>query len=68
MPTWAAARSQAKGMPGGPGGGTTEASDPGGAGSTIYATVEKMGLKLEPRKAPVEQLVVDSAEKMPTEN
>jgi len=65
----AAGRSSGQGMPGGgPGGGTTEASDPGGAGSTIYATVEKMGLKLEPRKAPVEQLVVDSAEKMPTEN
>jgi uncharacterized protein (TIGR03435 family) len=30
--------------------------------------VEKMGLKLESRKAPVEQLVVVSAEKMPTEN
>ena len=64
----AAARSQGQGMPGGPGGGTTEASDPGGAGSTVYATVEKMGLKLESRKAQVEQLVVDHAEKMPTEN
>jgi uncharacterized protein (TIGR03435 family) len=43
------------------------ASDPSG-GSTVYASVEKLGLKLEPRKAPVEQLVVDSAEKTPTEN
>ena len=64
----AAARAQGQGMPGGPGGETTEASDPGGAGTTVYAAVEKMGLKLEPRKAPVEQLVVDSVEKMPTEN
>jgi uncharacterized protein (TIGR03435 family) len=35
---------------------------------SAYSAVEKLGLKLEPRKAPVEQLVVDSAEKMPTEN
>jgi uncharacterized protein (TIGR03435 family) len=68
----AAARSQGQNMPGGsaggPGGGTTEASDPGGAGSTVYATVEKMGLKLESRKVQVKQLVIDSAEKTPTEN
>jgi uncharacterized protein (TIGR03435 family) len=59
---------------GGPGGGASSgsaaavASDPGGSGTSAYSAVEKMGLKLEPRKAPVEQLVVDSAEKMPTEN
>jgi len=68
----AAARAQGVnvpgGNPGGPGGGTTEASDPGGAGSTVYASVEKLGLKLEPRKAVVQQLVVTSAEKTPTEN
>jgi len=64
-------------MPGGAGaagGGATSgtaanvASDPGGSGATVYASVEKLGLKLEQRKAPVEQLVVDSAEKTPTEN
>ena len=59
--------------PGGPGGGTAGASaataaDPGGGGSTVYASVEKLGLKLESRKAPVEQVVVDSVEKTPTEN
>jgi len=68
----AAARAQGVAMPGGGGamGGTaaTEASDPGGGGATAYASVEKLGLKLESRKAPVKQLVVDSAEKMPTEN
>ena len=46
---------------------TAEASDPGG-GTTIYKSVEELGLKLEPRKAPMEQLVVDSVEKTPTEN
>jgi uncharacterized protein (TIGR03435 family) len=44
-----------------------EASDPGG-GSTIYESVKKLGLRLEPRKAPVEQLVIDHIEKTPTEN
>jgi uncharacterized protein (TIGR03435 family) len=39
-----------------------------GGGATIYASVEKLGLKLEQRKAKVEQVVVDSAEKTPTEN
>ena len=43
------------------------ASDPGG-GSTVFASVKKLGLKLEPRKAKVEQLVIDHVEKTPTEN
>ena len=67
----AAARAQGMAMPGGGATGgaeATEATDPGGAGATAYASVEKLGLKLESRKAPVKQLVVDSAEKMPTEN
>ena len=42
------------------------ASDPGGA--TIYTSVEALGLKLENRKAPVEQIVIDRIEKTPTEN
>ena len=67
----AMARTQGYGGPsGGASGGSAaeEASDPGGSGTSAYSAVEKMGLKLESRKAPVEQLVVDSAEKMPTEN
>jgi uncharacterized protein (TIGR03435 family) len=44
-----------------------EASDPGG-GSSVFAAVKKLGLRLEPRKAPVEQLVIDHVEKTPTEN
>jgi uncharacterized protein (TIGR03435 family) len=57
------------GAGGAPGAATPQASDPGGgAGSTVYDSVEKAGLKLEKRKATVQQLVVDSAEKTPTEN
>jgi uncharacterized protein (TIGR03435 family) len=55
--------------PGGPGGDAKPsegASDPGG--STIFSSVQQMGLKLESRKAPVEMIVVDHAEKSPTEN
>jgi uncharacterized protein (TIGR03435 family) len=67
----AAARAQGMDVPGGSGSGSAGAavaSDPGGGGSTVSASVEKLGLKLESRKAPVEQVVVDSMEKTPTEN
>jgi uncharacterized protein (TIGR03435 family) len=68
-----AAQAQGVGISGGGGGAAsstaiTAASDPGGTGETAYASVEKLGLKLESRKAPVQQVVVDSAEKAPTEN
>ncbi len=71
------------GPPGGPGGGlggpgvggapanaspATAASDPAGGADSIFASVKKLGLKLEPRKAPVEQLIVDHVEKTPTED
>jgi uncharacterized protein (TIGR03435 family) len=36
--------------------------------SLFQALQEKLGLKLEARKSPVDILVVDSAEKVPTEN
>ncbi len=64
------ARAQGMNIPGAPagGGGAGEASDPGGGGATITSAVQSLGLKLESRKAPVEQLVVDHAEKTPTEN
>jgi len=50
---------------GGSAGSTGEASDPGGA---IFASVQKLGLRLERRKGPVERIVVEHLEKLPTEN
>lgn len=44
-----------------------EASDPGGS-SSVFDAVKALGLKLERRKAPTEQLVIDHVEKVPTEN
>ena len=42
------------------------ASDP--SGGAIFDSVQKLGLKLEPRKSPLEVIVVDRVEKAPTEN
>jgi len=44
-------------------------SDPaGGSSTTILKSVEKMGLKLEPRKGSVQYLVIDRLEKTPTDD
>jgi len=51
----------------GPAGNVPVASDPGG-GTSITDAVQSMGLKLESRKAVVDQLIVDHIEKTPTEN
>jgi uncharacterized protein (TIGR03435 family) len=53
-------------MPPAGGGAPGAASDPGGP--AIFSSIQQLGLKLEPRKAPVDIVVVDSAEKKPTEN
>jgi uncharacterized protein (TIGR03435 family) len=42
------------------------AADPDGV--SIFTSVQKLGLALEHRNAPVEHVVVDRAEKVPTEN
>jgi uncharacterized protein (TIGR03435 family) len=54
--------------PGGPGNNPAVASDPGGGGTSLSDAVQSMGLKLESRKATVDQLVVDYIEKTPAEN
>jgi uncharacterized protein (TIGR03435 family) len=60
------------GMPGMPAGGgragnpAEAASDP--TGSSLFTSVQQLGLKLEPRKLPYDFIVIDHVEKMPTEN
>jgi uncharacterized protein (TIGR03435 family) len=70
----AMARNAGMDIPGAPAGGpgagpgTAVASDPSGGAQTVTEAIQSMGLKLESRKAPIEQLVVDHIEKTPTEN
>jgi uncharacterized protein (TIGR03435 family) len=40
----------------------------GASVASLFSAVDKLGLKLDSRKAPVEVLVIDHAEKSPTEN
>ena len=47
--------------------GPDSAADPSG-NSAIFSAIQVLGLKLEPRKAPVDILIVDRAEKVPVEN
>jgi uncharacterized protein (TIGR03435 family) len=67
------ARAQGMQMPGaGPVGGASSsrpadaASTP--SGSSVFSSVQQMGLKLEARKAPIETIIIDHLERVPTEN
>jgi uncharacterized protein (TIGR03435 family) len=42
------------------------AMDPGN--SAVFTAIQQYGLKLEPRKAPIDMLIIDHADKTPTEN
>jgi uncharacterized protein (TIGR03435 family) len=57
---------RAEGFPGAPPPGAGAASDP--SSGLIFTAIQKLGLKLEPRKAPIETIVIDHLEKAPTEN
>jgi len=65
----AAARAAGLQLPGAPGGAGPAggAADPSG-GLSAFQSVEKMGLKLESRKAAVDYMVIDRLEKLPTED
>ncbi len=67
------ARQAGMAVPMGPGGGGGDASKPADAasdpsGASIFATIQQLGLKLEPKKGAIERLIVDHIEKAPTEN
>ena len=71
-----AARKAGVNVPGAPPSGSAAGADAGrpadAAGdstpSSIFTSLQNLGLKLEPRKLPVDLIVVDKAEKMPTDN
>lgn len=54
-------------------GGSPDAARPADAASdsstgSIFTTLQTLGLKLEPRKIPIDLIVVDKVEKLPTDN
>ena len=48
--------------------GAGEAHDDADAPSLFTALQEKLGLKLDAQKGPVDQYIIDHAEKVPSEN
>ena len=51
-----------------PGQGPGHSDNPESPAGSIYDSVQKYGLKLDPRKAPMEVLLIDHIEKAPSEN
>jgi uncharacterized protein (TIGR03435 family) len=60
-----AMRSAGVAMPAGAGGAADTAAEPG---SSVTASLQQLGLRLETRKMPLELIVIDHLEKLPTEN
>jgi uncharacterized protein (TIGR03435 family) len=60
--------SELKAMVRGNGGDASQIPDFGGDQPSIFTSVEGLGLKFEPRKAPVPVIVIDSIQKTPTAN
>ena len=56
------------GGPGGPGGGDHGPAPDAAPSASIFSAVQTLGLKLDPRKAPIGYVMVDRADKVPTEN
>jgi uncharacterized protein (TIGR03435 family) len=52
----------------GPGHGGPEGASGGEPHASIFQSIQAYGLRLEPKKAPVDIITIDSAEKTPTEN
>jgi len=55
-------------MIGGPAAGGSGPAPEGGPTGSLFTSVQKLGLKLEPKRAALDLLVVDKAEKVPVEN
>lgn len=69
----AVARKQGMAVPNAPSAGGADSAHPADAasdptGGSIFASLQNLGLKLEPRKAPIDLIVIDHVEKMPTDN
>jgi len=55
-------------MPGGDGAKADSAPTAADPSGSIFSSVQQLGLKLDPRKLPVDTIIVDHMEKTPTEN
>jgi uncharacterized protein (TIGR03435 family) len=67
------ARAQGMQIPGGGPAGAASNSRPADtiadpSGSSVFSSVQQMGLKLESRKSPIDTIFIDHVEKTPTEN